>query len=225
MTENLADILHDVQKLSSHKLLQQKLSSVLVSLLLQAASGGEKSSVDAETQTLDEECHNTPVNKETQTEDSAEDVDVNTSDNIEPANNNNNNDVSVTSLLTIPAPPIQCLVPNREFSFDPYCSRPIGRSSRHRRESSSSRKESSSRRRSSSSSRSRSPGIRRRSSSPSWLDNRRITSARKMPVPLRRHSRWSEDERRRKLRNYVRMREDEDVSRNNERTHIRGNEN
>ena len=69
------------------------------------------------------------------------------------------------------------------YRFDPYCSRPPARGSwrsRSRSRSSSPRRRSRSR---SSSPRRRSPSIRRRSSSPSFLETRRITSARRLPVP------------------------------------------
>ena len=60
------------------------------------------------------------------------------------------------------------------YRFDPYCSRPLARANWRSRSRSRSR---------SSSSRRRSPSIRRRSSSPSFLETRRITSARRLPVP------------------------------------------
>ena len=65
------------------------------------------------------------------------------------------------------------------YKFDPYCSRNI----RRRSPSSSSSSSCSGR------SRSRSASIRRRSSSPCFLDTRRITSARRLPVPLVNHTR------------------------------------
>ena len=63
------------------------------------------------------------------------------------------------------------------YKFDPYCSRNIRRRSPSSSSSCSGR------------SRSRSPSIRRRSSSPCFLDTRRITSARRLPVPLVNHTR------------------------------------
>ena len=62
------------------------------------------------------------------------------------------------------------------YRFDPYCSRPLDLARGSWRSRSRSRSRSSSSRR-------RSPSIRRRSSSPSFLETRRITSARRLPVP------------------------------------------
>lgn len=139
---------------------KSRLSSILLSLLIDAVAGndGNKDAVvetkDAETQTVFDVAKRQC--QETQTLDIGPQL-------VE---------IEQKTEETMPAP---------IFSFDPYCSRARTKNTRQRSRWRSPRSRSPRNR--SSCSRSRSPSIPRRRHSPSFLDRRRITSARKLPVP------------------------------------------